>query len=76
MRQIRECPAEREISYQFIRAAEAVPAFTPYKAEVTRAAQAVPVSPLLCPLLAAPPLPGWKGWKSRGDGLLQRPWPG
>lgn len=34
------------------------------------------VTPLLCPLLAAATLPGWNGWKSRGDGLLQRPWPG
>ena len=42
MRQIRECPVQREISYhQFIRAAEAVLAFTPRKAEVTRAVRAV-----------------------------------
>lgn len=33
------------------------------------------IAPLLCPLLAAATLPGWKG-RSRGDGLLQRPWPG
>lgn len=76
VRQIGERPVQREMRVSWLERQE-LRCVHPCSSSTDRAQQRSHRTGSLCCwarfwLL----LPQWKGWKSRGDGLLQHPWPG